>query len=82
MRFGHDSKVAGAPPDHDWTGSSDHGVFHKAGIPFLYFGVEDHADYHKPSDSFDKIEPKFFADVARLLVAAADIIDKNLDTVK
>ncbi len=82
VRFGHDSKVAGAPPDHDWTGSSDHGVFHKAGIPFLYFGVEDHADYHKPSDSFDKIEPKFFADVARLLVAAADIIDKNLDTVK
>ncbi len=82
VRFGHDSKVPGAPPDHDWTSSSDHGVFHKAGIPFLYFGVEDHADYHKPGDTFDKIEPTFFTDVARMLVATAAILDQNLDTLK
>ena len=82
LLFGHDSKVAGAPPDHDWTSSSDHGVFHKAGIPFLYFGVEDHADYHKASDAFEKINPDFFAAVARLLVSTADILDKNLDAVK
>lgn len=80
--LGHDSKVPGAPPDDDWTGQSDHAVFHGAGIPFLYFGVEDHADYHKPSDSFEKIDPKFFADVVRLLVSAADILDQNLDAVK
>ena len=82
LLFGHDSRPAGARPDHDWTSSSDHGVFHKAGIPFLYFGVEDHADYHKPSDAFEKIEPKFFTEVARLLVSTAAILDQNLDTLK
>ncbi|WP_426103808.1 M20/M25/M40 family metallo-hydrolase [Massilia sp. TSP1-1-2] len=82
VRLGHDSKVPGAPPDDDWTGQSDHAVFHEAGIAFLYFGVEDHADYHQPSDSFEKIDPTFFAEVARLLVSAAAILDQNLDTLK
>lgn len=82
VKLGHDSRVPGAPPDYDWTGQSDHAVFHKAGIPFLYFGVEDHADYHQPGDTFEKINPAFFADVVRLLVSAADILDKNIDSVK
>ena len=80
--MGHDSKVAGQPADYDWTGSSDHYAFHKAGIPFLYFGVEDHADYHKPSDSFEHVEPKFFAEVTRMLVSATQLVDENLDTLK
>jgi Zn-dependent M28 family amino/carboxypeptidase len=79
---GHDSRPAGAPSDYDWTASSDHHPFHKAGIPFLYFGVEDHADYHKPGDTFEKIDQKFFSEVARVLVSAAAIFDQNLDTIK
>ncbi len=82
VKLGHDSKVAGAPPDHDWTESSDHAVFHKAGIPFLYFGVEDHPDYHKPGDTFEKIDAKFFGNVTRMLVNAAAILDQNLATLK
>ena len=38
---GHD----GTDGKQDWTYSSDHGPFHKAKIPFLYFGNEDHAAY-------------------------------------
>ena len=82
VTMGHDSKLAGAPPDDDWTGSSDHAAFHNAGIPFLYFGVEDHADYHKPGDTFEKIDPKFYADVVRLLVSSAAILDQNLDAIR
>jgi Zn-dependent M28 family amino/carboxypeptidase len=82
VKIGHDSKIPGAPPDDDWTNSSDHGVFHKAGIPFLYFGVEDHADYHKPGDTFEKIDPGFYTDVVRLLVSAAGILDQNLGKVR
>ncbi|MEJ7804935.1 MAG: M20/M25/M40 family metallo-hydrolase [Telluria sp.] len=80
--FGHDSKVKGAAPGYDWTLSSDHGVFHQAGIAFLHFGVEDHADYHKPGDTFEKIDPQFFGEVARLLVSVAAILDQNLDSLK
>jgi len=79
---GHDSKVAGAPPDHDWTNSSDHAAFHKAGIAFVYFGVEDHPDYHQPGDTFEKIDPVFFAAVTRMLVTAADVFDEHLDAIK
>ncbi len=40
---------------NDWTMQSDHAAFHKAKIPFLYIGVEDHPDYHRPSDTWDKV---------------------------
>src|SRR5690606_566789 len=46
LRLGHDSPDLGSD---DWTSQSDHGVFHAAGIPFVYFGVEDHPDYHRPT---------------------------------
>ncbi len=58
LRKGHD--IPGTGGD-DWTGSSDHAPFHGAGIPFLYFGVEDHPDYHQPTDTFETINPVFFA---------------------
>lgn len=80
--IGHDSKVAGAPPDHDWTNSSDHAAFHMAGIPFVYFGVEDHADYHKPGDTFEKIDPAFFTAVTRMLVTVANLFDQKLGVIK
>jgi len=57
LLMGHDS---GDPRTEDWTNASDHGAFHARGIPFLYFGVEDHADYHKPSDEFARIHPEFY----------------------
>ena len=58
IRFGHDTKSV--RPDDDWTNSSDHAVFHAKQIPFLYLGVEDHSDYHKPGDDVEKIDPAFY----------------------
>jgi hypothetical protein len=58
VRFGHDSPDL--PPGDDWTLASDHGPFHQAGIPFIYFGVEDHPDYHQPTDTFENIDPDFY----------------------
>ncbi len=37
LAFGHDTPG----DDEDWTQDSDHFVFHEAGIPWIYFGVED-----------------------------------------
>ncbi|HEX2168454.1 MAG TPA: M20/M25/M40 family metallo-hydrolase, partial [Longimicrobiales bacterium] len=44
---GHDQP--GERPSDDWSTASDHAAFHRASIPFLYFGVEDHPDYHRPT---------------------------------
>jgi Zn-dependent M28 family amino/carboxypeptidase len=57
---GHDRP--GLPPGDDWTQSSDHGPFHQAGIPFTYFGVEDHAGYHRPTDDPQDITPTFYVE--------------------
>lgn len=68
--FGHDRPKALAGGVDDWTNQSDHGPFHAAKIPFVYFGVEDHPDYHKPTDTADKINRGFFVDVAETILSA------------
>ena len=70
--FGHDRPGTGSD---DWTSQSDHGAFHAAKIPFVYFGVEDHADYHKPTDTADKINRAFLADVAETVLEALVQLD-------
>lgn len=71
--FGHDSGG-----EHDWTTQSDHSEFHKAGLPWVYFGVENHPDYHRPTDTADRIHQKFFGDVADMIVAALRTFDARI----
>ena len=73
--FGHD--VPGSGHD-DWTMQSDHGPFHRAGIPFVYFGVEDHPDYHQPSDTADKINPDFFVKAVSVILDALRALDAGM----
>lgn len=75
--FGHDKPVAMAGGVEDWTNQSDHGSFHEAKIPFVYFGVEDHADYHKATDTADKINRGFFVDVAETILDAVLVLDQS-----
>ena len=74
---GHDRPEQG---HDDWTLQSDHAAFYEAGIPFLYFGVEDHPDYHKPTDDFGRIPPAFFVHSADTLVMSVIEADKKLDS--
>lgn len=73
LRFGHDQ----VGKKEDWTYSSDHGPFHKAKIPFIYFGVEDHPDYHQTTDTFDKIDKVFYEGVATFILDFTINLDKN-----
>ncbi|MGA3204369.1 MAG: M28 family peptidase [Bryobacteraceae bacterium] len=54
-------------------GSSDHTSFTTKGVPVLFFFSGLHADYHKPSDTADKIDS---ADAAKLLDYIADLITR------
>jgi Zn-dependent M28 family amino/carboxypeptidase len=76
--FGHDRPQSSRADPDDWTPQSDHGEFHKAGVPFLYFGVEDHPDYHRPTDTADKIDPKFFGDVVDMLLDFVVTADRQV----
>jgi len=76
LRLGHDRP--NAPEGDDWTNASDHGPFHEAGIPFVYFGVEDHADYHRPTDDFERIDPGEYVAAVRTILAALRALDEAL----
>ena len=52
----------------NWTYSSDHVSFYKKGIPFLYFGVDDHKDYHEPTDDFENIQPEFYIEAVNTII--------------
>ncbi len=61
----------------NWTYSSDHANFHKKGIPFLYFGVEDHKDYHEPTDDFENIHPEFYTEAVKTIISVFEKIDSS-----
>lgn len=43
-----------------WRMASDHGIFSKAGIPFIYFGVGSHKNYHSEFDNYANINQGLF----------------------
>jgi hypothetical protein len=76
LLLGHDDPKLG---QGDWTSQSDQGSFHRVGIPFVYFGVEDHADYHKPTDDFERIMPDFYVKAVETVLTALTRIDRSID---
>ena len=72
LMLGHDK---GWSARDDWTSQSDHFAFHEAGIPFLYLGVEDHPDYHRPTDDAERIDVPFFVNAARSVIALLRALD-------
>jgi len=77
LLFGHDDKSN--KEQDDWTFSSDHRIFHKRKIPFIYFGVEDHKDYHKDTDTFENINQDFYAEAVKLIIQAIENYDGTLE---
>ncbi|MNL48050.1 hypothetical protein D3C87_1708770 [compost metagenome] len=61
----------------DWTNQSDQSSFNAKNIPFLYFGVEDHKDYHQASDEYKNINKAFFIDAAAAILETINNIDKD-----
>ncbi|HEV8137410.1 MAG TPA: M20/M25/M40 family metallo-hydrolase [Pyrinomonadaceae bacterium] len=59
----------------DGYGPSDHSSFYSKQIPVLFFWTGTHNDYHKPSDTFDKIN---YEDEVRVLSLVARIV-RDLD---
>lgn len=63
----------------NWVEASDHAAFHRAQVPFLYLGVNYHADYHRPSDDFERITPAVFISATELSIASFRALDAALD---
>jgi Tol biopolymer transport system component len=53
-------------------GPSDHAPFYAAGVPVLFLFSGTHTDYHKPSDTADKLNPAGMWRAAELVHEAAE----------
>jgi Zn-dependent M28 family amino/carboxypeptidase len=74
--FGHDTEQdTGAD---NWINASDHAAFHRRGIPFLYFGVADHPDYHRPTDDTETLNPAFLTAATETVLRVVEQLDTVL----
>ncbi|MFT7588483.1 MAG: Zn-dependent M28 family amino/carboxypeptidase [Limisphaerales bacterium] len=76
VKYGHDGGFLKFK--QNWTKSSDHFPFHKLEIPFVYFGVEDHEDYHKHTDMFESIDPEFYKNVMSYILNVTCTLDQSI----
>jgi len=63
--------------NEDGFGPSDHSSFYGKQIPVLFFFTGTHLDYHKPSDTADKINYTGEANVINYVAAIAKSVDQN-----
>jgi Zn-dependent M28 family amino/carboxypeptidase len=77
LAFGHDTPGE----KEDWTRDSDHFAFHEAGIPWIYFGVEDFEQHHKATDDAATIGKEFLAGVAATIITAVHEIDRHAEEI-
>lgn len=73
VAFGHDDPDK---PKENWIDQSDQGSFYAKGIPFVYFGVEDHPDYHKVTDEFRTISFSFYYHAVKLIIRTVNNLDQ------
>jgi len=77
LRLGRNPQAQG--PSNNGGTRSDRGAFAAKGGPWVYSGVEDHPEYHQPTDDFATVPQPFFTGVVTLVVSATRLFDNELD---
>ncbi len=70
LLMGHDTGNGST----NWTTMSDHTAFYAKQVPFLYFGVEDHVDYHRITDSYDKVNKSWYLENCNMIAKVIELI--------
>ncbi|PHY22426.1 M20/M25/M40 family metallo-hydrolase [Caulobacter sp. BP25] len=79
LKLGHDTDADGK--ENNWSNQSDHYAFGEKGVPWVYFGVEDHPEYHKPTDDFATVPQDFFKRSVATVVQASLALERELEAV-
>ena len=62
----------------NYTKASDQYAFHKANIPFIYYGVGEHPNYHSPNDDFAHANLAFFMKASDFILQKILFIDQGV----
>jgi Tol biopolymer transport system component len=71
------ARVDCAPVDGGGFGPSDQMPFYAAGVPVVHFFTGSHADYHKPTDTADKINAAGAGQIATVVAALAAAVGER-----
>jgi hypothetical protein len=71
------ARVDCAPVEGGGLGPSDQMPFYAAGVPVVHFFTGSHADYHKPTDTADKINAAGAGQIATAVAALAAAVGER-----
>jgi hypothetical protein len=71
------ARVDCAPVEGGGLGPSDQMPFYAAGVPVVHFFTGSHADYHKPSDTADKINAAGAGQIAIAVASLASAVGER-----
>jgi hypothetical protein len=81
LLLGHDDPAYQAL--EDWTRDSDHyALWTTLKMPFIYLGVEDESQHHKPTDDYETITYDFYIRAVETSIALIRNFDRNLDLIQ
>lgn len=73
-RYGYDDPAVTGRGN--WVNLSDQAAFHARGVPFIFFSVDDHADYHQPTDDADLIDADWYRGAVQTAWEALAAVDR------
>lgn len=71
-------RTSGINKRTNWNMASDHGAFHQAKIPFIYYGVGTHENYHSENDNYENANLEFFHKSVNFVYMQLKHIDMQL----
>lgn len=72
-RYGHDDPAVRGRDN--WVNLSDQAAFHQQGVPFIFFSVDDHPDYHQPTDDAERVDAAWYRGSVQTAWELLDAVD-------
>ncbi|MFD2166743.1 M28 family peptidase [Thalassotalea euphylliae] len=62
-----------------WYLASDHAIFYKKKIPFIYYGVGTHRNYHKTTDTFKNLNKNMLWETSNTIYQHLRFLDQHIE---
>lgn len=72
-RYGYDDPAVRGR--NNWVNLSDQAAFHARGVPFVFFSVDDHSDYHRPTDDVERIDAGWYRGAVQTAWETLEAVD-------
>lgn len=75
-------QIRNSEPEAMWAYRSDSANFYAKGIPAIFFSGGDHPDYHKPTDTYEKIKYDIFNKRIKVILKTFELLNNDTQLIK